>query len=337
MEFKIKRIVFLGAGFMAGAHAKALSKMADVEIVGVCAAGDPSAERFAETFSPPVQVYKDFKTMLNEARPHAVYICLPPFAHSGEVEEAARRGLGVFLEKPISLTIERARSMVVAVEKAGVTNQIGFQMRFHPAVQEMQRRIAAGEAGCPVLFVGRYWTCMDGSPWWRDSSKSGGQILEQVIHIYDLAAHLMGPAHLAKTVGHLANLTHQTDPSYQIEDLSVGLLFLSSGGVCTITGCNSARPMHFIADFRAVFANAMLDYRCSGQPWVIPDAATLTIGDGIAGEWSAAVDLIELEDRHFIDALDQGTSTNVPLNEGLRALEWVLAVKDAATKSRNIF
>jgi len=312
---------------MAGMHAKALSGFPDVRLVGVCDKANESAAAFArEHGRGELTVYDTFQSMLDGARPDALYVCIPPFAHGDEVEEAARRGIHVFVEKPIALSAERARSMVEAVESAGVKSQVGFQMRFHPAVMELKRRIEAGQAGRPVLFTGRYWTALDGKSWWKDRACSGGQILEQAIHIYDLAAHLMGEARLSLATGYLANVAHRDDPSYRIEDVSIGLLPLVQSGACVVTGCNAARAMHFIADFRAVFDRVMLDYRCAGQSWITPDAATMSCGEEIVAEWSDPVDLTRAIDADFIGSIHENRPPAVPIREGLRAIEWVEAV-----------
>jgi len=320
-------VAFLGAGFMTRTHAGVLAKIPGVRTVAVCAGGDPSAEAFAEEQDGGVQVFSNYTEMLDTAKPDAVYICIPPFAHRDEVEQAAKRGIHVFVEKPIALEAETARRMVQVVEEAGIVSQVGFQMRFHPAIRMLKERIASGEAGKPVLFTGRYWTNMEGSDWWKDRARSGGQILEQVIHLYDLAAHLMGDADLEKTCGHLANIAHREDPSYKMEDVSAGILAHADGALTIITGCNAVRPMHFIADYRVVFSHDYLDYRSTGQPWVSPDTATLSSGETVVGDWSDPVDLWLAIDTDFIDAIREGRCAQVPLRDGLRALEWVHAVQ----------
>lgn len=320
-------IAFHGAGFMTRMHAGALAKIPNVRPVAVCASGDPSADAFAAEQKGGLRVFDEYTSMLDTAKPDAVYICLPPFAHGGEVEEAAARGIHVFAEKPIALEADAARRMVEAAEAAGIVTQVGFQMRFHPAVQMLKQRIASGEAGKPVLFTGRYWTNMDGKDWWRDRSRSGGQILEQVIHLYDMAAHLMGEADLQAACGHLANVAHRQDSSYRIEDLSAGLFKHPDGALSIVTGCNAVRPNRFIADYRAVFSNDYLDYCCTGQPWVSPDTAVLTSGETVVGEWNDTVDLGLAVNADFIAAIRGGRPANVPLRDGLRAIEWVQAAQ----------
>lgn len=319
------RIAFHGAGFIAGMHARALAKVPEVALVGVFSKPHATAEAFAAKHAG-IEVFSDFREMLDQAKPDAVFIGIPPFAHTNEVEEAAARGIHVFIEKPIALEIEKAQRMVEVAEAAGIITQVGFQMRYHPAVEMLRERIASGEAGVPVLFTGRYWTHMDGSPWWRDRNCSGGQITEQVIHLYDLAAHLMGEGKLASATGYLANVTHQDREDYTIEDVSAGMIPLASGGVAMITGCNAVRPMHFIADFRAVFANAFLDYSSTGQAWVTPDTARLTAGENVLAEWSQPVDLWAAQDADFIAAIREKRPSRTPLKDGLRALEWVRSV-----------
>jgi len=327
MSSSLLSVAFYGAGFMAQTHARVLVQIPEVRCIAVCASGDPSADAFAAEQGEGMQVFADYTEMLDTAKPDVVYICVPPFAHGNEVEQAAERGVHVFIEKPVALEVPVARRMVEAAEAAGIVTQVGFQMRFHPAVLALEERIASGAAGDPVLFTGRYWTNMDGKNWWKDRARSGGQILEQVIHLYDLAAHLMGEADLDRACGHLANVAHRDDPDYRMEDVSAGMLPHSSGGVSVITGCNAVRPMHFLADYRAVFAHDFLDYQTTGRPWEQADRAVLSSGETVVGEWNTAVDLSEAISADFLAAVREKSGARVPLRDGLRALEWVHAVQ----------
>lgn len=133
------RVAILGAGFIAKIHAERLRQRDDVECVAICKAVPAVAEAMAKQVGlAGVRIFDDFERMLDEIRPDALYVCLPPFAHSGQVELAAERGIHLFLEKPIALTEERGSSMVRAIEKAGVVSQAGFQFRFRRSVERLR-------------------------------------------------------------------------------------------------------------------------------------------------------------------------------------------------------
>ncbi len=55
-----------------------------------------------------------------------------------KLEMAARRGVHVFIEKPIALTLQKARSMCAAARRAGIVTQVGYHMRFGGAVRALR-------------------------------------------------------------------------------------------------------------------------------------------------------------------------------------------------------
>ena len=324
MKHRPLRIGILGSGFIAGVHARSLQKINDVTLAAVANNHSQSAAAsFADKHQIPAY-YRSFAAMLNAASLDAVYLCIPPFAHSGEAELAAAKGLHVFLEKPIALDATQAESMVAAIETAGVKSQVGFHMRHLKSVQAAKALIESGEAGQPTLFTGRYWVNMDGSPWWRDVSKSGGQLFEQVTHLYDLATHLCGSVESAR--GILRNLCRAHSADYSIEDTSVGTLQFCNGAIGVITGSNCALPNHFLGDFRLVCQNLTLDYRCTGQNWVTPDQATLHRPEHPVETVTEDGDPYRRESEDFIAAIRDDRPTTAPARTGLEAIRLVESV-----------
>lgn len=326
-----KRVAILGAGFMAGVHGNALLECEGVSPVGICDINQAQAESCRDALGKQIDVYTDFEKMLDSAKPDILYVCIPPFAHNGQVELAASRGIHIFMEKPIALTEERAESMVQAAEAAGIITQVGYHMRFRESVRRMKGMIDNGDAGLQTLFTGRYWCNMEGSSWWRDQSKSGGQILEQIIHLYDLATFFLGKP--VSVSGCLANLCHQDRTDYTIEDTSAGMINFENGGVATIAGSNCAIPGSFFGDYRLVCEKAVLDYKTTGQEWVEKDQASIykTAGEELLTEnITETVNPYLEETLHFVECIRKGCATDIPLSQGLASLKLVQAVIKSA-------
>ena len=325
------RAAILGAGFMAGVHGRSLSECDGVTLVGICDINEEQAKSCNDALDGSAEIYTDFETMLDTAKPDVLYVCLPPFAHNGQIEMAAARGIHLFMEKPIALTEERAESMLQAAEAAGVVTQVGYHMRFRESVRKMKNLIENGEAGKPTLFTGRYWCNMDGSTWWRDQNKSGGQILEQIIHLYDLATSFMGKP--VSVSGCVENICHQDRDDYTIEDTSAGMIQFENGSVATIAGSNCAIPGHFFGDYRIVCEKAVLDYKTTGQEWVTPDQASLLTTAGeevVTEEITETVNPYLEETKHFLECVRNGSATEAPLSQGLASLKLVQAVIKSA-------
>jgi len=331
-SMKALRVGILGAGFMGHTHGQRLVKRGGVSLAGICDVAPGAAAALKDKLgATDTTVFDSFDRMLAEAKLDALYVCLPPFAHAGQVEQAAGRGIHLFLEKPIALTVPAAEKMVAAIEKAGVVSQVGYHLRFRRCVERFRQLIATGQAGTPTLFEGRYWCRMPNQGWWPDITKSGGQLVEQVIHIYDLAMHLFGPAE--SVIGYAPNLAHTGAAGYSIEDTSAGLVRFKNGAVASITGSNCALPVHFLGDWRAVCDRAMLEYRTTGQFWVKPDESTVFTHDGdkvARAEFTEDADVSGAETDDFLNAIRTGGQTRSPARDGLNSLKLVAAVLESA-------
>lgn len=327
MKGKLLKVGILGAGFMAGTHCRSLSKLEGVEVVAVCS---PSQEKgqalLAQQKLETARAYVDFATMLAAEKMDILYVCIPPYAHHGQVVKAAHRGIHLFLEKPIALNLADAEAMVAAVETADVISQVGFHYRFRKSVRAFKKMADAGELGRPTLFTGRFWCNMEGPAWWRDKAKSGGQLFEQCIHLYDLATHLFGAP--ATASGLMANLCHAGTPGYTIDDTSAGLILFQNGAMATVTSSNCALKDRYIGDFRVVFEKGLLDYATTGD-WRVKDEAVLHR----EGEMTR---FVEDGDPHFeatadfINAIRHAGATVTPARHGLDSLRLVTEVMAAA-------
>src|ERR687889_130939 len=96
------RVGFVGAGGIAGAHMNALEKVENAQIVAFADVDEARADRAAERFG--AKAYTDYKEMFANEELQAVYVCVPPFAHTDAEILAAQRKLSVFVEKPVALT-----------------------------------------------------------------------------------------------------------------------------------------------------------------------------------------------------------------------------------------
>lgn len=236
---------------------------------------------------------------------------------------ALEAGLHVFAEKPLALKLEDGRAMAKAAEQANVVTQVCYQFRFKPSVRRLSQAIADGSAGKPTLFTGRFWVNMEGGDWWRDVNQSGGQVFEQLIHIYNLAKALLGKPETA--AGQWANLLHGQRDDYSIEDTSVGTVRFTSGALASITGSNCAVPDNFFADFRIACEHVTLDYHGTGQNWVDSEYATWyqagqseRIEENTDAHRAAAID--------FVQAIRDDRPALCPITEAYDDLRLVSAV-----------
>src|SRR5205823_10140576 len=134
------------------------------------------------------------------------------------------------------LDLETAGRMVETTGRAGVRTQVGFMSRFGEAVERVKGMLDSGEAGPAGLMLGKYFCNALHAPWWREKEKSGGQIVEQIIHTYDIVRYLLGEPEsiFART----ANLFHRDVERYTSEDVSATVITFKNGAVATVAGTN---------------------------------------------------------------------------------------------------
>jgi predicted dehydrogenase len=318
------RVGFLGMGYMGTIHAANLQKMPGVQISALCSAPADHAKEFAEKNGLNCGVYEDGFKMLKEAEMDALYICLPPFAHSGQLEEAAEKGIHIFIEKPIALNLQRAKSMVSAVTKARVHTQVGYHMRFGGAVQKFMEMYRSGRTGKITLFSAAYECNSLHGSWWRDLRLCGGQVFEQVIHLYDMAFYMLGKP--VSVSGHIANLLHKEVEGYTVEDTSVASLMFDSGALGSITGSNCAVKNFWSARFRVVCENMIADFEDFNHAKIIHTGGDEPLVEEIVCD----TDAVMTEDIYFIDVLNGRQKPFATIGEGLTGLRMVSGVVESA-------
>ncbi|MBT3266978.1 Gfo/Idh/MocA family oxidoreductase [Candidatus Poribacteria bacterium] len=135
------RVAVMGLGQRGLQHLKSLWRLREegaVEIVGL-------ADAFVENLAPEkigkyvpgysadglvADAFVD--TVIREAAPDALYVAIPPGVHAGEVVAAARAGVHLMVEKPMSLYLDEAASMARAIDDSDVVATVGFQQRYSP-------------------------------------------------------------------------------------------------------------------------------------------------------------------------------------------------------------
>ncbi|HVF94527.1 MAG TPA: Gfo/Idh/MocA family oxidoreductase, partial [Sphingomonas sp.] len=179
------RVALLGCGGIAPRHVAA-AKANGLDLVGCCGRDPGRTEAFAAGHGG--EAFVDLDRMIDTVAPELLIATLPPFARSGEIEHAASRGVHLLVEKPIALDLPAAERMVARVGTTGVVAAVGFMYRFGDAIAAWR----SADTGPVGLYAGRYHCNALHADWWREEAKSGGQILEQVIHQIDLIRHLVG-------------------------------------------------------------------------------------------------------------------------------------------------
>ena len=187
------RVAIIGAGLQARRRAPAVAKAGD-EVVAVCAAHEETAKKLAAQFG--CQHDTDWRRTVSRNDVEGVVICTPPGNHKDASIAAAEEGKHVLCEKPLARTSEEARGMMAAAKRANTLLKCGFNIRYHPAIAEVRRLADAGSLG--DLFYAKATFGIGARPGyereWRvnPAFASGGQFMEQGIHLVDLSRWFLG-------------------------------------------------------------------------------------------------------------------------------------------------
>jgi predicted dehydrogenase len=318
------RVALLGCGGIAIRHAAAVRALGDeMELVGCCGRDMARTQGFvAEQGGAP---FVDMDAMIDAARPDLMIATLPPYCRAGEIERAAERGVHLLVEKPIALDMAAADRMVERVEAAGVVAAIGFLYRFGDAVRAWRAR-DTGPAG---LYAGAYHCNALHAHWWREEARSGGQIVEQIIHQIDLIRYLVGEPD--SVYARRANLFHRDVPGYDVEDVSAIIFGWDDGRIAALNASNVAVPGLWHKEW-AIFAEKMTGRFTGWNEAVLTPTAAPDRAETIAG----ASDPFTAQLADVAAAIREGRQPQIPLREGAATLRLALAARRSADARREL-
>ena len=333
----MKKLVIIGCGGIGTYHLEHFMKYDDVRLAGFCDIIPERAEAFAKKAGG--KAFADYREMYDEIQPDMVFICIPPTQH-GEIElETIRRGIHMFVEKPIALDLSLASRIRDAAAAAGTITASGFQCRYSNLVEPTLQFIGDNE----IVFV----ECariggIPETPWWIKRATSGGQIVEQTIHQFDIIRYMFGEPDTVFTMGTKGFVTGVE--GYDTEDLTVTAVRFKSGALASIsTGCYASDGAAFDSKITFGARDARLDHYIlnkvniyGGKKAKVVDESGLVIkGDGTlsGSDRDSVQNIMEqgdagfLCDRTFVDAVLSGDPSKIrsPYADALRTLAFVLA------------
>lgn len=321
------RVGLLGCGGIAKRHAAAIAVLSDcTQLIACCGRDENNVAAFARELG--ARPYVDLRRMLDESTLDLVIVALPPYAHSGQVEMVAAAGVSVLVEKPIALDMQRSDAMVEATRDAGVIAACGFMYRFGDAVVRWDEAMASGVTGRVGLFVGQFHCNALHAPWWRERAKSGGQMVEQLIHIVDLARHHLGEPR--SVYARAANFFHRDVAGYDSDDVSAIVLGYDDGRIAVLNATNGAIPGRWDKLWQIV--GERMTGRFTG--W---NAAVLTHTDEARSESiDTQTDVFVAQLADVSAAIRDKRAPRVPLTEGAATLRIVLAAWESAQTGREV-
>lgn len=146
------RLGFIGSGGIVRSHLEqGLKDFPDVEFAAWCDLNEQTAAARKEQVGGKGAIYTDAKKMLDEVKPDAVYIMLPPFAHGPTEQLVIERRIPFFVEKPVAIDLPTAQRTMEGVNKHGLLTAVGYMTRYRHSVQRVRELLKTQK---PVLMYG---------------------------------------------------------------------------------------------------------------------------------------------------------------------------------------
>jgi len=185
------KLAMIGCGGMGHHHARVLSKMDNVEIVGVCDLIEDKAKSAAEITGAKWTL--DYHELLDDCE--AVWVCTEPFNRVDIVTTAAAAGKHIFTEKPVCIDMAEADTMIAAAETAGVIYMLGYVLRFTQPYRIMRDTFVSGQLGELVNIWTRrsFHIDMREARWYGHQETSGGVVLDLGSHDLNWMQWVGGP------------------------------------------------------------------------------------------------------------------------------------------------
>jgi len=180
-------VALFGAGRIGNIHAGNVARQPGVRLQYVVDVDRTAAEALARQHGAQVA---DAERAFADPAIAAVVIASSTDTHADLILRAAKAKKAIFCEKPVDLSLERARVCAEAVRAAGVPCMIGFQRRYDPTFASLKARIDDGEIGEPEMLV---VTSRDpGAPPVDYIKRSGGIFKDMLIHDFDIFRWILG-------------------------------------------------------------------------------------------------------------------------------------------------
>ena len=309
------KIGFVGVGGIAHAHIHNLRQIPGTELVAFADLNRSRAKAVADRFGG--RAYRDWRKMYDNEELDAVYICVPPHGHVGQEQAAAKRGWHLFIEKPIANDLAVAKRIARAIRQSGVISSVGYHWRYY----DTSDRARALLKGKTIGMVLGYWLgTMPGVPWWRVMRQSGGQMVEQTTHIFDLARYLVGEVKRVHAAYSLQALKHV--PKLTVPDVGTAILEFHNGAIGQIsTTC--LLNQGYSVGLRVLTPELIIE----------SDGGSLRVVEpGHTAQFQSAVSPTMMEDQVFVRAVRTGRAGAIRsgYDDALKTLAVTLAANQSA-------
>ena len=324
------KVGLLGAGRIGQVHAAVVAAHEGSKLAAISDVYSPAAEELAAKYH--AQVRSSDEIIADDAI-NAVLIATSTDTHSDLIEAATQAGKAVMCEKPVDLSLERARACLEVVSATGRPVMIGFNRRFDPSFAAIRDSLAAGQIGkAELLSV----TSFDPAPPPVEYIKvSGGMFRDMMIHDFDMTNFIMGETPVSISASGACLVDPEIGRAGDI-DTAVVTLSYADGKLAVIKNSRRAaygydQRLELLGADGLLQAQNMLEntvVKSTGQGVISAKPTYFFIErymPAYKAEWAA-----------FVAAVQEGDDMPVSLQDGVQALAMAEAAQRSFDSSRPV-
>ncbi|MBV9148344.1 MAG: Gfo/Idh/MocA family oxidoreductase [Candidatus Eremiobacteraeota bacterium] len=189
---KKMRFAIVGAGAIGAVYAQALEKSKDGKLVAIADVLPGAAARLSALHR--CDAYATVEAMVAGSDIESAIVCTPPKTHAAIANFLTAHGIHTLCEKPLSLTIEDARSMVESAKSSGVKLTMGSKFRYVDDVVRAKAMVASGLIGELILFENSFTSRVPMLARWNSNPdlSGGGVLIDNGTHSVDIMRYFLG-------------------------------------------------------------------------------------------------------------------------------------------------
>jgi predicted dehydrogenase len=330
MANKVRWGVLSTAGIGVKKVLPAMQKGEWTEVTAIASRDLHKAQEAARAVGIP-KAYGSYEELLADPEIEAIYNPLPNQLHVPWSIKAAEAGKHVLCEKPISMTVAEAKSLVPVQQRTGVKIGEAFMIRCHPQWQRTREMITSGRIGHLRSVMGFFsYFNVDPKNIRNIAECGGGGLMDIGCYPINTSRFVFGeePVRVSAVL--------EKDPAFQTDRLTSAILEFPSGQA--IFTCSTQlvpyQRMQILGTKGRIEVeipfNAPNDRPCR----IFEDDGRDLLGGGITIETFPTCDQYTLQGDAFSKAVREGTEVPVPLSDAIKNMAVIEAVFRAASSGK---
>ena len=185
----------IGVGAMGREHIENIKTIDGAEITAISDLVAESRNQAAAILNDDLAVFTDHNDLLNSGKVDAVVIATPNYTHVDILQDALATDLAVFVEKPLTTTIDDALKVYSWSEDRKAMTWVGLEYRYMPPVAQAIKRVregVVGEISQVAIREHREPFYPKVGNWNRFREKTGGTLVEKCCHYFNLMDLITG-------------------------------------------------------------------------------------------------------------------------------------------------